>query len=102
MKLSNRELDLVEGIGQLQKQKIKGLVGVVVVLVAYWILRFAGVLQNVDIPFDSLLIIYLAIHIGNTFTNLRAEDRYVELLRRYVNNDADTLSNLAERKGGAK
>ena len=102
MKLSNRELDLVEGIGQIQKQKITGLIGVLVVLAAYLILRLVGVLQAFDIPFDSLLFAYFLIHVGSTFSNVRAEDRYVELLRRYVNDDADALSALAERNKGSE
>lgn len=97
MKLSNRELDVVESIDHLQEQKKKGLIGVVIVLAVYWALRYTGVLQSVDVPLDSLLFFYLVIHVGNTFTNLRIEDRYVELLRRYVNNDADALAALATR-----
>ncbi len=62
MKLTDGELKLVANIDQLRKQKIKGLIGVTVVLVVYWILR------------------------------------YVELLRRYANNDADTITALSERK----
>ncbi len=98
MKLTNRELDLVENIDQLQKQKLKGLVGVVVVLVIYWILRYVGVLREFDIPFDSLMIFYVALHVGNTFSNIRSEDRYVELLRRYVHNDAETIAAISARK----
>ena len=98
MELTNSELKLVENIAQLRRQKIKGLVGVAIVLVIYWVLRYAGVLREVDIPFDSLLIIYLAFLVGDTFSNVRAESRYVELLRRYVNNDADTIITLSERK----
>jgi hypothetical protein len=98
VKLTNRELDLVENIDHLQRQKIKGLIGVIVVLFAYWLLRYAGVLNTIDVPFDSLLFIYVAFIVGNTFANLRSEDRHVELLRRYVNHDAVTLAALSERK----
>ena len=98
MKLTNSELKLVENIDQLRKQKIKGLVGVTIVLAVYWILRYAGVLREIDIQFDSLLIICLAFLVGDTFFNTRAESRYVELLRRYVNNDADAIAALSERK----
>lgn len=98
MKLSNRELDVVESIGRVQEQKKTGLIVLVVVLAVYWVLRYTGVLQSVEIPFDSLLVFYLAIQIGNTFGYVRIEDRSVELLRRYVNNDADTLAALSKRK----
>ena len=97
VKLTNRELDLVKNIDHLQRRKIRGLVGVVVVLLAYWLLRYAGILAAIDIPFDSLLIFYVAFLVGSGFGNLRTEDRHVELLRRYVNNDADTLAALSER-----
>ncbi len=98
MKLTNSELKLVKNIGQLRKQKIKGLVSVAIVLVVYWVLRYSGVLREVDIPLDSLLFIYLCFLIGDTFSNIRAESRYAELLRRYVNNDADTITALSESK----
>ena len=97
MKLTSRELKLVKNLDRPRKQKIKGLVGVAIVLIIYWVLRYAGVLGQVDIPFDSLLIIYFGFLVGDTFSNLRTESRYVELLRRYVNNDADTLTALSER-----
>lgn len=100
MKLSNSELKLVENIDHLQKRKIQGLIGVVVVLLAYWLLRYAGVLKAIDVPFDSLMIFYVAFIFGGGFANLRAEDRHAELLRRYVNNDADTLAALSEMKKG--
>ncbi len=98
MKLTNRELELVENIDHLQRQKIKGLIGVIVVLFAYWLLRYAGVLNALDVPIDSLLVFYVAFIVGNTFANLRTADRHVELLRRYVNNDAVALAALSERK----
>ena len=98
MKLTNRELDLVEGIGRIQKGKIMELIVIVVGLAVYWTLRYFGVLENVEIPVDSLLFIYLIISGSGAFSNLRTEDRYVELLRRYVNNDAETITALAERK----
>lgn len=100
MKLSNREFNLVENIERLRKRKFEGLVGVVIILLAYWALRYAGVLTAVDVPFDSLLIFYVAFIVGGGFANLRTEDRHVGLLRRYVNNDADTLAALSERKQG--
>ena len=100
MKLSNRELVLVENIDHLQKRKVRGLLGVVVVLLVYWLLRYAGVLTAIDVPFDSLLVFYVAFVVGGGFANLRTEDRHVELLRRYVNNDADTLAARSERKQG--
>lgn len=98
MKLTNRELKLVRDLDYLRDQKIKGLVGVAIVLVLYWVLRYAGVLREVDIPFDSLLIVYLAFLAGDAFSNFRAESRYLELLRRYVNNDAETIMALSERR----
>lgn len=98
MKLTNSELKLVKNIDQIRKQKIKRLVGVAAVLVVYWVLRYVDVLRVVEIPVDSLLIIYLAILAGEAFSNVRPESRYVELLRRYVNNDADTIEALSKRK----
>jgi hypothetical protein len=68
------------------------------VLIIYWVLRYAGVLREIVIPFDSLLFIYFGFLVGDTFSNLRTENRYVELLRRYVNNDADTITALSERQ----
>jgi hypothetical protein len=97
MNLSNSELKLVEDLDQIRKRKIKGLAAVAIVLVVYWILRYVGVLESVDIPVDSLLIIYFGFLVGDTFSNLRSESRYAELLRRYVNNDPDTLLVLSER-----
>ena len=98
MKLSNREIDLVEGIGQLRRQKMKGLIGIVVVLAVYWVLRYVGVLSSVEIPIDTFLIFYVALQIGNTYSRFQPEDRYVELLRRYVNSDSEAITSLAERK----
>ncbi len=98
MKLTNSELKLVAGIDQLKIQKMKGLASVAIVLVAYWILRYAGVLEAISVPLDSLLIIYFGFLVGDTFSNLRTESRHVELLRRYVNNDADTITALSERR----
>ncbi len=98
MKLTNRELDLVESIGEIQKGKIVELILIVVGLAVYWALRYFGVLENVEVPVDSLLFIYLIISGSGVFSNVRTEDRYVELLRRYVNNDAETITALAERK----
>ena len=98
MKLTNRELDLIENIGRIKRGKIVELVLIVVGLAAYWALRYFGILENVEIPVDSLLFIYLIISGSGAFTNVRTEDRYVELLRRYVNNDAETITALAERK----
>ncbi len=98
MKLTNSKLKLVENIDQFRKQKVKGLVGVAIVLVVYWILRYAGILREVEIPVDSLLILYLAILAGDAFSNVRQESRYVELLRRYVNNDANTITAPSQRK----
>ncbi len=98
VKLTNRELDLIENIGEIQKGKIVELVLLVVLLAVYWALRYFGVLENVEIPIDTLLVIYLVIRWSGVFTNVRTEDRYVELLSRYVNNDADTIAALAERK----
>ncbi len=98
MKLTNSELKLVRNLDQLRKQKIKGLAGVAIVLVLYWVLRYAGVLREVDVPLDSLLFFYIAFLAGDTFSNLRPESRHLELLRRYVNNDAETITALSERK----
>ena len=98
MKLSKRELDLLANIGRNQKQKVKGLIGAVIALASYFVLRYLGVLDGIDIPFDSLMFVYIAFHIGYTFSGIRPEDRYVELLRRYVNNDAEAVSALSERK----
>ncbi|MCP5091072.1 MAG: hypothetical protein GY949_09140 [Gammaproteobacteria bacterium] len=97
MKLSNRELNLVAGIDHLQRQKIKGLIGVLIVLAVYLVLRYVDVLEAFDIPFDSLMLLYAAFHVGNTFSKISIEDRYVELLRRYVNDDADAISALSDR-----
>lgn len=98
MKLTNRELDLIEGIGKIRKGKIMELVVLVIGLAVYWLLRYFGVLDRVQIDVDSLLVIYLVIIGSGVFSNVRTEDRYVELLSRYVNNDADTIAALAERK----
>ncbi len=54
-------------------------------------------LTAIDVPFESLLIFYVAFIVGGGFANLRTEDRHVELLRRYVNNDAETLAALSQR-----
>lgn len=99
MKLTNRELDLVKSIDHLQRQKIRGLVGLVIVLVVYWILRYVGVLRELDVPFDSLLMFYLAFHVVGAFSNIHREDRIVELLRRYVNDDSEAIVAMAERNG---
>ncbi len=98
MKLSRREIDLVANISQLHKRKIKGLVGILIVLAIYWALRYAGVLHVIDIPFDSLMLLVVAYYIGSTFSRIRPEDRYLELLRKYVDNDADAMVALSERK----
>jgi len=97
VKLSSRELKLVEGMGRLHQQKMKGLVGIVIVLAVYWVLRYVGVLSSVEIPIDTLLIVYAAIQIGNSYSVFQPEDRYVELLRRYVNSDSEAITALAER-----
>lgn len=101
MKLTNRELDLIESMDSVKSPKIKGLVALGIVVAAYWILRYAGMLDGFQISFDSLLMFYLVVHVGNTFSDMRSEDRYVELLRRYVNNDADTITALSERSAGS-
>ena len=98
MKLTKNELKLVKSLDQPRKQKIRNLVGVTIVLVVYWVLRYAGVLSAVDVPFDSLLVVYVALLAGDAFSNLRAESRYLELLRRYVNNDAETIAALSDGK----
>ena len=98
MKLTNRELDLFEGIGKIRKGKIMELIVLVIGLAVYWLLRYLEVLDRVEIAVDSLLVIYLVIIGSGVFSNVRTEDRYVELLRRYANNDADTITALAERK----
>ncbi len=101
VKLTNRELDLIESMDSVKSPKIKGLVALGIVVAAYWILRYAGMLDGFQISFDSLLMFYLVVHVGNTFSDMRSEDRYVELLRRYVNNDADTITALSERSAGS-
>ena len=98
MKLTDSELKLVEGIDQFKRQKAKELGGVAILLVIYLVLRAADVVREVEVPIDSLLIVYLVFRIGDVFSNVRPESRYVELLRRYVNNDAETITALSERK----
>ena len=98
MKLTNNELKLVKSLDQPRKQKIRNLVGVTIVLVVYWVLRYAGVLSAVDVPIDSLLVVYVAFLAGDAFSNFRAESRYLELLRRYVDNDAETIAALSDGK----
>ena len=98
MKLTNRELDLLRSLDNRQRKKIIGLISVVIVLLLYWALRYFDVLRDVEISLDSLLIVYLAFNVGATFGNVTTDDRNVELLRRYVNNDAQAIADLAERK----
>jgi purine-cytosine permease-like protein len=98
MKLSGRELKLIEELDLYRKQKIQGLLAVVVVVIAYWGLRYAGVLGRVEVPIDSLLILYVVFLASDAFSNVRRESRYVDLLRRYVNNDAETIEALSERR----
>lgn len=96
MDLSSSELKLVEGIDQIRRRKIMSLVAVAIVAVIYWILRYADVLESFDVPFDALIIFYFGYLASDAVAHLRSGTRYMELLRRYANNDPDTLLALSE------
>jgi hypothetical protein len=93
----NREMDLVAGIEKSKSGRTKGLFGLVALLGGYLVLRYFGVVSDLQMSFDLFLFCLLIGHFFQNFAYPNQDEQYKDLLQKYVSNDPEALAALAER-----
>lgn len=98
MKLTDRELEVFSSYSAIQrKRKVGAWIGLGFI-VAFWV-----AIYYTD-RFDSIgnvLAIFLGFvtaELASLYFSVRPEDRMVDLLERYVNNDAEALKQFSSRR----
>ena len=96
MKLTNRELALIAKIDHRRNERRIGIWFFLGTLVVYLGLRVFGVVSNVEVPLDWLIIAYAVNYPLIAYSAIRTtEEGAVDLLRRYIHTDAEAITQMA-------
>ncbi len=98
MQLSNRELKLVQSMRRHRKNKHVRLVTVLALFLVYVLLRFSGILEDVEVSVDFVVYMSLLLQLPEISSIPTPDERYLDLLRRYIDNDAQTIEALAQEQ----
>lgn len=95
MQLTGREIELITRFSANKRNRAMehGITAATVAI--YFMLRGTGVLGEHSVPLDFLVIWMLVFWLVPRRIADRRAERYAELLRRFVNNDADVIAELA-------
>jgi len=97
MRLSDKELKLITEVEKRRSDRKKGAWLNFVVVIILSIATFAGfqVIQEQWILL-GLLTAFAAAYLANVYFAVRPENELIELLQRYVNQDAEAVEQIAE------
>lgn len=97
MKLTKREIDLVAGIEKSKSDGTKALLVLVALFAGYLVLRYFGIVPELEMSLDLFLFSLLIGYLYQNFLYPNHDEQYKDLLQKYVSNDPDALAALAER-----
>jgi len=98
MKLTNRELALIAKIGHRRNERRIGIWVFLGTLVVYLGLRVFGVVSNVEVSLDWLIIAYAVNYPLIAYSGYfrTTEEGAVDLLQRYIHTDAEAITQMAD------
>ncbi len=98
MKLSSREIALIADIQKSRRQRRTGAFVFVLFIPIWWYaMPLIGIGPDIAPLVIGLLLGYGVAYLVNVYFGVRPDDKLIDLLQRYVNEDAEALRQLSGR-----
>ena len=98
MKLTNREIEIVSSFSKVQnRRKIGAWVGLATVI-AFWIGQYYFDRLDSLSPVIAVFLGASVAELASLHFRVRPEDKMVDLLQRYINNDAEALAQISSTR----
>ena len=96
MKLSEREIALIADIEKSRKQhKTGALVFLLFVPIWWYGMPLIGMEQDTVALITALLLGFGVAYLANVYFGIRPDDKLIDLLQRYINDDAEAIQQLS-------